>query len=359
MDTWFTIRQSEELLTPALLFYKDRIQENIRQMIGQAQSPSRLRPHIKTYKCKPIVELQLKAGIDKFKCTTIREAILLAELGVKDILIAYPLVGPAQKKFLQLISQYPNSTFSVLIDHPDQITQWNNLDFPSLNVLIDLDVGMHRTGIAPADVPALLEKLDSRFQLKGWHLYDGHNRETDPEKRKEQVEQEFQAVEELLEQVDPSHTGEIVCGGSITFSMHALDEKRHGSPGTTLLWDQRYAKHFPDLPFQIAATVATRVVSKPGTDLLCLDLGHKAIGSEMNGKPVYFPQLPDFELTVHSEEHMVIRTPRAAEWNIGDMLYGFPWHICPTVALHEQAWVVEDQRITDQWDIEARARVYK
>jgi D-serine deaminase-like pyridoxal phosphate-dependent protein len=78
----------------------------------------------------------------------------------------------------------------------------------------------------------------------------------------------------------------------------------------------------------------------------------------MNGKPVYFPQLPDFELTVHSEEHLVIRTPHAAKWNIGDVLYGFPWHICPTVALHAQASVVEDQRIVDQWNIEARERVY-
>jgi D-serine deaminase-like pyridoxal phosphate-dependent protein len=359
MEAWFTIHNSEELLTPALLFYKDRIRENILQMIETAQSPSRLRPHIKTYKCKPIVEMQMEAGISKFKCATIREAILLAELGVRDILIAYPLVGPAQKKILQLISQFPRSTFAVLIDHPDQIDQWKKLGHPALNVFIDLDVGMHRTGIAPTDVPALLEKLDDSFHLRGWHVYDGHHRETDPEKRKAQVEMDFQAVEELLEKVDASHAGEVVCGGSITFSIHALDQKRHVSPGTTLLWDHGYSYRFPDLPFQIAATVATRVISKPGTDMLCLDLGHKAIASEMKGKPVYFPQLPEFEIVVLSEEHLSIQTPRAAEWKIGDVLYGFPWHICPTVALHEQAWVVEDHGIVDRWVVEARGRVYE
>jgi D-serine deaminase-like pyridoxal phosphate-dependent protein len=105
-----------------------------------------------------------------------------------------------------------------------------------------------------------------------------------------------------------------------------------------------------------AAALLTRVVSKPGPDLLCLDLGHKSVASEMPQPRVIFPELPDAQFVAHNEEHLVLRTQRAAEFPIGTALYGIPWHICPTVALHSSAYVVEGQRVTAEWPVVARAR---
>jgi D-serine deaminase-like pyridoxal phosphate-dependent protein len=100
----------------------------------------------------------------------------------------------------------------------------------------------------------------------------------------------------------------------------------------------------------------TRIVSKPGVNLLCVDLGHKSVASEMPQPRAIFPQLSEFRIVTHSEEHMVIETKESDKWEVGDCLYGIPWHICPTMALHESALIVEDGHVVDEWTVLARKR---
>jgi D-serine deaminase-like pyridoxal phosphate-dependent protein len=82
------------------------------------------------------------------------------------------------------------------------------------------------------------------------------------------------------------------------------------------------------MEFLNAALVLTRVVSKPGGNRLCLDLGHKAIASENPHPRVVFLNLPDAQAISHSEEHLVVETERAGEIELGACLYGVPWHVC-------------------------------
>ncbi|HEX2879063.1 MAG TPA: hypothetical protein VHO25_05960, partial [Polyangiaceae bacterium] len=89
---------------------------------------------------------------------------------------------------------------------------------------------------------------------------------------------------------------------------------------------------------------------------LCLDLGHKAVASEMPQPRVTFPQIPDATPVMHSEEHLVIETDRAANTAVGELIYGIPWHICPTTALHAEVVVIENHRPTQRWPVLARAR---
>ena len=123
-----------------------------------------------------------------------------------------------------------------------------------------------------------------------------------------------------------------------------------------MLWDFDYGDRFADLPFQPAALLLTRVVSKPGGDRLCLDLGHKAVASEMPPPRVRLLELPDAVAVMHSEEHLVIESPRAAEFAVGAALHGIPRHICPTVALHSEAWVIEKGAARECGPITGRAR---
>jgi D-serine deaminase-like pyridoxal phosphate-dependent protein len=102
--------------------------------------------------------------------------------------------------------------------------------------------------------------------------------------------------------------------------------------------------------------VLTRVISKPGPRRLCLDLGHKAIASEMPHPRVIFLNLEDATAASHSEEHLVMETDRSSEFKVGDCLYGVPWHICPTVALHSEAIVIEDGKANGSWAVAARER---
>jgi D-serine deaminase-like pyridoxal phosphate-dependent protein len=99
------------------------------------------------------------------------------------------------------------------------------------------------------------------------------------------------------------------------------------------------------------------VVSRPSADRLTVDLGYKAVASDPPlGKRVTFPALPDARQVLHNEEHLVLETPRAAEYQPGDELLAVPRHVCPTVALHKEMYVVSDGVVVDRFAVTARDR---
>jgi D-serine deaminase-like pyridoxal phosphate-dependent protein len=148
----------------------------------------------------------------------------------------------------------------------------------------------------------------------------------------------------------------MVAGGTPTFPIHARREDVECSPGTCVFWDFGYATKLPDLDFLPAALVLTRVISKPGGARLCLDLGHKAIAAENPHPRVRLLGLDDAKFVTHSEEHLVVETAQAGQFAVGDCLYGIPWHVCPTVALHSEAVVVRNRRAEERWRVSARER---
>ena len=193
---------------------------------------------------------------------------------------------------------------------------------------------------------------------EGLHAYDGHITEPDLSKRTAQCEDVFQAVTALRETLAAAgfSVPRLMAGGSPTFAIHAAHVDRELSPGTFVFWDFGYGDRFPDLPFESAAVVLTRIVSKPGEKRLCMDLEHKAVASENPHPRVRFPDLPDATAVMHSEEHLVLETEHASEFEVGDSLYGIPRHICPTVALYNEALPVSDCVAGEPWPIIARAR---
>lgn len=366
-ESWFVLKGVADIPSPALLIYRDRVEENIRRMLAIAGSPDRLRPHIKTHKIREMIELQLAAGIQKFKCATIAEAELAALAGVPDLLLAYQPVGPAVRRVAELIKAYPQTRFSVICDDEVMISALSKTLQSAkeikalLEVLLDIDVGQHRTGIpAGPEAAKLYRSIASSPALKpgGLHAYDGHISDADPAIRKEACDRAFAPVAALRDELQKAGLPvlRIVAGGSPTFSIHARRADVECSPGTTVFWDSGYGNKLRDLNFLPAALVLSRIVSKPGSNLLCLDLGHKALGSEMPHPRVQFLNLTDHNAVTHSEEHLVVETSDADRFNIGDCLYGIPRHICPTVALHSTAVVIENHEIVGSWDVAARER---
>src|SRR5215471_3230089 len=189
MNAQYLIADTSSIYTPALIFYKDIIHRNIDQAIAVAGGVERLRPHVKTHKTREIVRMQLDAGIRKHKCATIAEAEMLAECGAPDILLAYPMVGPNCGRFARLVAEYPHSAFSVLVDHPAAVRSLAEAmsgTSRTADVLLDVDSGQHRTGIAPgAEALALYELLARLPGLRpgGLHIYDGHNHQESFEER--------------------------------------------------------------------------------------------------------------------------------------------------------------------------------
>jgi D-serine deaminase-like pyridoxal phosphate-dependent protein len=361
---WHIVTNAPDLPSPALLVYLDRIEENIRRMMRVAGGAKRLRPHVKTHKLAEIVRIQRSVGITKFKCATIAEMEMVAGCGAPDALLAYQPVGPNVRRLVQLAKSFPATKFSAVADDAEAIralSQACSAAQLSLDVLLDIDCGMHRTGIAAGLKAVELYRLISAspgLRAAGLHVYDGHIQNTDLKERTAVCDAAFapaQGLRRELEQLGLP-VPRVIAGGTPTFAIHARRPEVECSPGTTIFWDFSYASKFPDLDFQQAALVLSRVISKPGTNRLCLDLGHKAIASENPHPRVQFLELPNATAIVHSEEHLVLETPDAGKFAVGDCLYGVPRHICPTVALHAEAVVIKEGQAAERWRIAARDR---
>lgn len=362
LKTWPALQNEAEIPSPGLLLDSAAIDENLRRMVAIAGSPARLRPHVKTHKLPQLIERQLKLGITKFKASTIAEAEMTAAAGAREVLLAMPLVGPSVGRYLKLQQTFPAVQFTAVADDSTTVAAMAQAALAAgqtIEILVDLDVGQHRTGIAlgpsAAELYGQIVKEPS-LRAGGLHAYDGHLHQTDFNARTIAAKQVANAVLQFKRLLEGVPFPRVVMGGTPTFPCYAKLDGIECSPGTCVLWDAGYREHFPDLPFTTAAALLTRVVSKPGPDLLCLDLGHKAVASEMPHPRVVFPALPDAQFVAHNEEHLVLRTPRAAEFPIGTALYGIPWHICPTVALHSSVYVVQNRRVVEEWPVVARAR---
>jgi D-serine deaminase-like pyridoxal phosphate-dependent protein len=366
-SSWYPLSAPETIDSPALLVYKDRVAANIQTMLDLVGgNADRLVPHVKTHKMKEVVQMQLAAGIRKFKCATIAEAEMLAEAGAGWVLLAYQLVGPKAERYLQLAQAYPQVQFGALVDNAasarwlDELCSTRQL---RLNVLIDVNNGMDRSGhpVNEELLPLYTEvALLPTLHLLGLHVYDGHIRNEDFAERKAVSDAAFLAIELLREQIRESILPDpmIIAGGSPTFTVHAQRDGVYCSPGTCLLWDWGYGDRLLDQPFLHAGVLLTRIISKPAPGIVTIDLGHKAVAAENPiDRRVRFLNLTGYELLSQSEEHGVLRVSTWDELRVGDVLYGAPYHICPTVALHQQAWIVEaNGDVNEAWPVVARNR---
>ena len=367
LDPRYPIDRPEDLLSPSLLIFREIVRANLRAMIAMARGADRLRPHVKTHKMPAIVRMAEAMGIRKHKCATIAEAEMLAAAGATDVLLAYPLVGPNLARWAKLIRAYPATTFRATVDDPGPARELSAAMAGighHLPVLIDLDIGMGRTGIAPGPeaeaIYALLADLPN-LEPDGIHAYDGHVRDLDLEERRRSAAPGLEAVhtfrETLLARGLP--VPRLVLGGTPTFPVHAEVEMPgvECSPGTCVLHDAGYGSKFPDLPFTPAAVLFTRVVSKPRPGRACLDLGHKAVAADPVGARLTLLGLPDATLGGQSEEHLLVEAPGVDTLDPGSPLLAIPTHICPTVALHSWAYVLEGGEVVDRWEARARDRV--
>jgi D-serine deaminase-like pyridoxal phosphate-dependent protein len=362
----YELREAEALPSPSLLLFREVLERNLIEMIRVARRAERLRPHAKTHKSSKIIRMARDMGVAKQKCATIAEAEMIAGSGVADVLLAYPLVGPNVARFARLVRAYPATTFRAIVDAPEPAAalsaEARRLDGP-IHVLVDLDVGMGRTGIDPGDpAVALYEELERlpNLALDGLHAYDGHINEPDLEIRTRaarRVEETTLALRDRLV-AKGLPVPRIVLGGTPSFPIHAeLDEPGvECSPGTVVLHDYNYQSKYPDMLFTPAALLLTRVVSRPRPGRLCLDLGHKAVAADPVGARVHLPAIPDAKFVGHSEEHLVIDTPDADRFPLGTPLLAIPAHICPTSALHRRMLVIAGGKLAEEWEVTARDR---
>ena len=364
----YAIAAPESIPSPSLVIFREHLLHNIDTVLKMAGNPQRLRPHCKTHKMAAVIQLLLERGITRHKAATIAEAEMLARCGVRDVVISYNMVGPSIARMVALASAFPEVQFAVNADDADCIDQLGAAATRagvSIGVVLDINPGRDRTGVVPGPAAAALYRRIAHtegLRPEGLHLYDGQHGQSDPVERQIAVEQVWErivAFRELLER-NGLAVPRVICGGSPTFPIYArMDDPRiELSPGTCLFHDGNYGEKFPDLAaFIPAALVFTRVISRPTANRLTLDVGTKAIAADPPmGQRMVLPAIPDGVQVLHNEEHLVVETPHADRWKVGDWLLAIPRHICPTSALHRTAIVFDKGQQVDEWEVTARDR---
>jgi len=367
MNPTHLVRNSSTIPTPALIFYEDAIVRNTLAVLAKTGDPGRLRPHVKTHKTKEICALQIALGVTKFKCATLVEARMAAEAGASEVMVAYPLVGPNIGLFLDLMERYPLTRFQAVFDNAVQVrtlavgARTRNLE---VETLIDIDAGMHRTGVLPEEADDLYALTTQTPGLVpgGIHGYDGQNHQTALAERTTAADQCYRDILALRQRLEARGLSvpRVVLGGTPPYTLYAARDDVEVSPGTCFLHDWGYTTKFPDQSFEAAALVLTRVVSvHPAQGTFTLDLGHKAVAADPPGaRGRLFGRPEDFARPLfQSEEHWVWQLGSGVLPSVGDEFYVQPTHICPTVNLHPRAHVVDASgHWTKDWAIVGRDR---
>ncbi len=349
-----------KISTPALIVDYKTLQRNITYMARFAkENKVKLRPHVKTHKCPLIAHMQLQAGAQGICVAKVSEAEIFAASGIKDILIANEVISPEKIDRLLNLNRY--TTTMVAVDSRKNIEDLNHLARKRdqiLKVLIDLNVGLNRTGVQPGEPALALAQLISQashLELEGLQAYEGHlTYIKDFAQKKERTKACMEmavSTKQLLEE-NGIECKTISAGGSGTFM---ITGKYPGiteiQPGTYVFNDYHINSVVPDL--EIALTILTTINNKPAKGIFTLDMGSKSISNDM-GDPRFKGYGKKIKVLALTEEHCQCTYPSKYDFNIGDKLEAIPAHVCPTVNLYDFLYVIQDDEIIGRWKIAAR-----
>ena len=338
MPPSLAFRHKSELPTPALLLDLDAAEHNIEKMAAFfADKACKLRPHAKTHKLPWIAHRQVQAGAIGITCSKLEDAKAFVEAGIRDILISNQVVE--KSKILELVNLLHLAHVMVCVDRLDNA---EDLSAAALNagvrlgVLIEVDVGIHRCGVAPGMATlGLARKLSELpgLSFQGLMGYEGGLFMMDgPEKDKTCRERNDRVVEtrDLLEK-SGFQVPVVSAGGSNTYRMTGL---RQGitdiQPGSYVTMDEWNARH--QIDFKQAITVLGTVISRPEKERAIIDVGLKAVSTDHGVPGILSPS--GLEIEVLNEEHgkVILKDP-ISEVSVGDKIEIIPSHGCTTVPL--------------------------
>ena len=352
-----------ELDTPAFIIDLKKMENNIETMAKYCKSVNvNLRPRIKHHKTPAIATKQIEKGAVGICCQKLSEAEVMAESGIKNILITYEIVTKFKINRLMEISKHAN--LIVLVDSPNNVKDLDEASCyfnTNLGILLDINVGQNRCGIEPNS--HLVESLAaqvlaaSKLQFKGIHGYAGNIQNiVDYEERKKADEQSMNKAMVALEQLQNSKIPiEIVtAGGTGTYNLTTKhDHVTEIQPGSYVFMDNQYSNVMSD--FDISGTVLATVISKPTKNRAVLDSGMKSISTDQWPPKINSHQ--GISIDTVSDEHLTINleSQDSRQINIGDQVELIPGHNDTTVNLHTNSFGVRNGIVENVWPISAHA----
>jgi len=294
----YIVRDIESIRSPRLLVFEGRVRRNMERMkstleeIAPGSGYRHLCPHLKTHKSSHILRMMMQAGMSSFK-TTLNETEMVARCGVGEVFVAYPLLERDALWLADVMDAFPGTRFFVQVGSLEHarilktVAEKRNLCW---HFFIDVDVGMHRTGIVPEKAYALYVGLLEweGLEFAGLHGYDGHNHHSDESRRRKKAEESMSLPLDVVRTFQRKGVAveRVVAAGSITFQedLRILFDRLGNntllqvSPGNWIYWDSEYDRLVPGA-FEIAAVVLAQVIDV-GEGTITLNAGHKRWGAD-------------------------------------------------------------------------------
>jgi D-serine deaminase-like pyridoxal phosphate-dependent protein len=351
----------QTLDTPSLLLDLDAFDRNVERMAKFfAAKPTALRPHAKTHKCPQVALRQIKAGAIGITCAKVSEAEVMARAGVNDILIANQVVGPY--KIARLTELARACDLMIAVDDAGNVQELSEACCSrgvSLRILVEVDIGMGRCGVAPGKpVQELAQRVAQAPNLRfsGLLAYEGHLVSiVDPAEKELRVNEAFTPLLDTCETLSQiGLPADIVsAGGTGTYDITGTTKPvTEIEAGSYVFMDSTYRKVRPE--FETALTVLATIISRPTQQRVIIDAGKKSLTTEFGLPEVYDAE--GLELQRLSEEHGALVTTDAhgQQFRPGDKIQILPSHCCTTVNLYDALYVLQGGVVVDIWPIAAR-----
>jgi D-serine deaminase-like pyridoxal phosphate-dependent protein len=368
-----------DLPTPCVLVEKSRLDRNIDRMQAAVDRGHRgLRPHTKTHKSIAVGRQQLKRGARGICCAKLGEAEIFAAAGFDDIRVAYPLNPVGISRVLALAER---TRLSFIVDHPAVARAWSDALHDanaSVDVLVKVDVGLHRCGIDPhdagaADFVARVAGLPG-LQFRGLLSHAGHAYgAASPAEAEAIARAEAEVLTSLADRVRTLGIAveEISVGATPTARFSATVEGvTELRPGNYVYYDRMQVALGAATWDDCALTVLARVVTTHGPERIILDCGSKTLSSDLvrgpgphPGHGVVFDSIhsstPDESLLIErlSEEHAVVRSSKPSRLAPGHLVRIVPNHSCVVSNLVNSLWLVDGDDVLEPLDVSARGRI--
>jgi len=357
-----------DLDTPAVVVDMARLEQNVARMAAVAgKAGVRLRPHAKTHKSAAVARLQIDAGAAGLTVAKLGEAEAFADAGFDDFFIAYPTVG--QDKARRLLALSERARLIVGVDSEEgarTLAEVFSAADRRLDVRIEVDVGLNRTGVGPDAALALARSLARLpgLRLQGLFTHAGQAyAEPSPDRVAAVGRSEGETLARCAEalRADGFDIEDVSVGSTPTaveaMSVAGVTECR---PGTYVFNDATQVALGVCGPEQCALTVLATVASVPAPDRAVVDAGTKTLTSEaIRSRTDTFGLLTDGRgrLVRLTEEHGVVEPSPNARFRVGERVRILPSHVCPVVNLHDRLTGVRDGHVECALDVTARGRV--
>jgi len=361
-----------ELDTPVVLVDLDQMEANIQDMADFARSAGvKLRPHVKTHKIPEIAHKQLRAGAKGVTVAKIGEAEVMADAGIEDIFIAYEIIGPI--KIARLLKLARKAKLRVAVDSVEgasalsEAAQGEGL---RLDVMIEVDVGLHRCGVLPGKPTLELAREVVRMpglHFKGIFTHVGYASPHPNEAERVMAgRREGETMAELAASIrrEGIEVEEVSVGSTPTAKIAGLVEGvTEIRPGTYVFYCLNNVYQGVVGIDQCALTIQSMVISRPALDRAIIDAGSKMLSSDK--RAFASPDegygavkgYPDAKIVRLNEEHGFLKLAgESRKLKIGDLVEVIPNHVCAVVNLQDQLVGVRGGEVEVIWDVAARGK---